>query len=184
MRGITGGLTVLAVLLAACSTPPAEPETLAPVGSPGSTPGPTASNPPSPTESSAPADSPAESFLAEYVDTANAALADAEAMPQWRARFSDTCTVCRGGFDTATEIHDDGHSINGGQLVEWSARIEEMAESQATFLVTGTVAAAQVTAADGTVVEDYPAAEGVTIVYTVRLQPDGSWLVVGGELLG
>ena len=183
MRGKTGILTVLVVLLSACATP-SEPETLAPVESPAPTATPLTSPGPSPTIQASVDKSVAEAFLSEYLDAANAALADAEAMPGWRQRFSESCSVCKAGYRSASAIYTEGHRIVGGGLVDRSVRVEDSAEGQATFMVSGTVAAAQVLASDGSTVDTFDAEEDIAVVYTVRRQPSGSWLVIGGELLG
>ncbi len=50
--------------------------------------------------------------------------------------------------------------------------------------VDGAVEAATVAAPDGTIVANYERVDSVTVVYTMRRQPDGSQVVVSGDLLG
>jgi hypothetical protein len=55
---------------------------------------------------------------------------------------------------------------------------------QSVFTVSGTITEATELTQNGAIINSYAAVPDVTLVYTVRLQPDGSWLVVAGELLG
>lgn len=185
MRVITGILAVLALLASGC-TEAAEPSSL---------PTPTRSVTASPVPSeialadrtSEPEDrvaDAAELFVETYVSTANRALSEPEAMAEWEAQFAPSCRVCVSGFETAQSIHERGNLIEGGELTDWTVVQGDETGDQSVVTVSGSIAEAIELSQNGTIINTYAAVPDITLVYTVRLQPDGTWLVVSGELLG
>jgi hypothetical protein len=185
MRVITGILAVLALLASGC-TQAAAPSSLP-------TPSRTATASPVPSETglavitSEPEDVVADAaamFVEAYVSTANRALSEPEAMADWEEQFAPSCRVCVSGFETAQSIHERGHLIEGGELTDWTVTPGDETAEQSVFTVSGTITEATELTQNGAIINSYAAVPDVTLVYTVRLQPDGSWLVVAGELLG
>jgi len=52
------------------------------------------------------------------------------------------------------------------------------------MLVAGAIDAATVRSEDGEIVARYDSVDAAAVLYTLRKQPDESWLVVAGELVG
>jgi hypothetical protein len=139
---------------------------------------------PTPTDSDGTSEEAAMSAFADlYLETANAALADEAAMAEWRAHFVDSCTVCLSGYETTEAIYASGRTIIGGQLSDWSIEVEEASHRGGTVLVAGSIEPATVTTDDGSVVEEFDGVPSLTIIYSVRLNEGGDWIMVGGQLV-
>ncbi|MGB9373352.1 MAG: hypothetical protein WCA82_04220 [Jiangellales bacterium] len=183
MRVITGILAVLALMLSGCSDT-ADPDVLPePTGSEVATPRPSPTPAASPTQSATPVDE-ALQFVDDYLWTANEALTDAAALKNWRSYFSDSCSVCLSGFRAASSIRSQGNSVEDGKFRDWRATKQASDSTQVTVLVIGDVDAATVRSPDGDVVSTFDSVESATVLYTMRKQPDGSWLMIAGELVG
>ena len=184
MRGIRAVCAISVVALASCSSP-AEPQTLDPLPAVTDSPA-----DPAPSTTREPTASPlatssltAADFVDEYVGLTNLALSEPPMMAEWEQLFAPSCSVCASGFETATGIQARGHTISGGEWINWEVTVADQQENEALVVVSGSIDEATVSSAGGEVVDTFAAVDDVSVAYTVRRQPDGAWLIVGGDTI-
>jgi len=122
-----------------------------------------------------------EAFFREYTDAINASTESRDAADKRRSFYASSCSICVQGQRIVDDILDQSRQVRGGETVLKRLSVTGAPESnevraQAAF----DVAQAEVIA-NGTVVESYDASQDYAVIFTVRRQPSGEWLITQGE---
>lgn len=180
MRGITGVLTVLAVLLAACSTAPEEPDTLPVPTSLGSTSTeparPSAGESLEPATQIEPADS-AIAFLNEYMRLVQDSVRSVEALKARREMYAVSCSTCSEGSQVAEQLLQSGMRVRGGQI-QHTSEVLDVEGDVVLIAVTYSIAPIELLDGAGEVAESAEASGPNRQAVQMGLQEDGSWLIL------
>jgi len=182
MRVITGILAVAALILSGCSEA-AEPTTLPAQPSPASPSALPLATPAASTAAASPtADEGAELALEEYFRSANM-VAKGAAIDGHELLYSDSCEACVSATADFAAAQQEGLRADGDRFARWS--IDTQNESDKLVLATSVIDfdAVDLIDGDGSVADSVPAWSEATFAWTLRKQPDGSWLIVQGQLL-
>jgi hypothetical protein len=179
MRVITGILAVLALLASGCTQAAAPTVLPAPTAvSAGPTPGPTASA--TPTEIATDSESSVLDFIGSYMQLTEESVRSEEALEARREAFSDSCTVCADGADTAEQLLASGLEVLGGE-VRYKAEVVESTATSALVMVTHEISAIQLVDPSGETVQSAPASPSRTQVFQLQQPEGGSWTLLSIE---
>jgi hypothetical protein len=97
--------------------------------------------------------------------------------------YSQSCEACVGATSDFTTARRDGLRADSDRFEAWVVEVQDETDRQ--ILLTSTIEFAAVNLVDGNrkVVDSVPAWGGATFAWTLREQPDGTWLIVQGKLL-
>jgi hypothetical protein len=178
MRVITGILAVLALLASGCTEAP-EPGSLpktTPVveASPTAVPLPTTTSQPLTAAEST--DSAVEA-MESFFNAANAASTGV-GIESFRALFSEGCQLCMLQYSNFSSAYAIGQSAEGTLYQTWDIEVQDSSSDRALVLTTVDTGSISLTDADGVLIDSFPAEEGVATVWTLKRQPDESWLII------
>jgi hypothetical protein len=182
MRGTTGVLTLLAFLLAGCSSS-AEPATLDTLR--------TESTPPTPRAADRETQQPkvehdagesAVAALEAYFASANAAATGGD-LDTFADHFASSCAACQSAYQDFASAREAGLRADNHRYAEWDLVVQKVMADQVLLTSTIDFAAVRLVDTDGAVVEEVPAWMDAEFAWTLQRVGNDSWLIVQGELL-
>jgi len=183
MRAVGAGLVLSALFLASCSTA-AEPTTLAtPTAEAPTTATPTSEPKPS---SESQEDEPglqASEAMDAYFSAANSAARGAD-LEAFAALFESSCEACQSAYQDFAEAQAKGLRADGDRYGTWVTRLEVAEPDEVVLRTIVDFASVRLVDESGETREEVPAWNGAEFVWTLAPSPDGTWLIVGGRLLG
>lgn len=112
-----------------------------------------------------------------YFESANLASTGI-GLDAFRHLFSESCGLCMAQYENFAAAAAQGQSADGAVYETWSLILEDRDEDSA--LVVSAVDTGQVMlrAADGTVLEMFPAESGITTAWSLQRDANATWLLV------
>lgn len=99
-----------------------------------------------------------------------------EDIPGFRRKFADSCAFCMTQYGNFSRAYDAGQSASGKLYEAWDIRVEDVTDGNALALTTLSTGKIVLRAPDGSVIETFPAEEGITTAWTLQSKPRG-WIV-------
>jgi hypothetical protein len=135
-----------------------------------------------PVETPEPEADAAKAALETYFQVANAA-AMGGSLADLTALFSESCVACTSAFQDFESAQQSGLRADASRYESWVITVEERSDSQALLTSSIDFAAVNLVDGQGGIVEQVPAWGDASFAWTLTQQPDGSWLIVQGQLL-
>jgi hypothetical protein len=122
-------------------------------------------------------------FFDEYAQAINESWASAGALAKRREMFADSCVSCLAGYKLAEQAVDEGHRLVGGMASLRAIELDRIDGDVVTVSAfTDSEAGHLIDDADN-VVQEFEASSNVQIVYQLRSNDSGGWVILSGEVL-
>ena len=182
---IGGAIGLAAVMMVAACGGEDQPSTLPDATSTTATVPTTESATPTPTgDPTAQLEAEIREFLAQYARVINDSWISPDALAQRRAMFADSCVTCLAGYRLAERAQADGLRFEGGMASLRDLHVDRVNRDIVTVSAFTDSEAGRLIDMANKVVQEFDAAENVQIVYQLRTDGSGSWVILSGEVLG
>ncbi len=174
MRG-KGYFVLVALLLAACSSP-AEPQTLP---TPSASPQASVSERPDPSASAPDTPDPVAAAMDSYFEKANAA-SRGQRIDVFRAAFEPSCSVCLVQYNNFTEAYARGQRAQGRLYESWDVDVQSVKAGTAVVTTTADTGKITLLGENDQVISVFEAEQGIATVWSLNKRPSG-WIVTGAQ---
>jgi hypothetical protein len=123
-------------------------------------------------------------FLDEYARVINDSWTSPDALAQRREMFADTCVSCLAGYRLAERAQADGLRFEGGMASLRDLQVDRVDSDIVTVSAFTDSEAGRLIDETDSVVQEFDASQNVQIVYQLRSDGSGSWVILSGEVLG